>query len=381
MRVKECPDNWKGKLLDFIRDYVLHNLPDRSLAQSLHLQIKALALHRSKESVPYFVRGLGGARAPRGVRTDYSDVYNCDNAPAIWLYHKLMETNEINEYFLINSLKSMKFPLRDVGGREGEKEGYIWAKVACDPLGYRRNNGGRWKLCHIFSVKAGLPDSVNWYFRRFVRLIHPFNYFLFPKPIRYGKGYYTLDKDLGESLSVCLLISNLMRERFGEQLWNEFLELAGVEKSESPGSSQDMITGSNFEINWSDEDASGSSLINRSTDSLYLIDSEKTCPLSWEDFKIELVELASDALDGEAIVAPGNFKKSPYLYVRLPDERIGYLNSDCKIRGIREFLRQLESKNDGDSQLEYVANRFGKKNKIIVEGFKEIPRFPFYVCT
>ncbi len=133
-------------------------------------------------------------------------------------------------------LSGGRSPFGDFGARPGESD-YAWGRRNPDPLNLRGAGPGgkRWKLCHVYSVAVGEPGNLTWQKRRFARLIHPFNMFLFPRPIRKGSGYYSTSRDLGEDVTVCREVAALIRGAVGETAWNEFLEVAGVEPEEKPG--------------------------------------------------------------------------------------------------------------------------------------------------
>ncbi|MGI5861336.1 MAG: hypothetical protein ACOX6T_04665 [Myxococcales bacterium] len=106
----------------------------------------------------------------------------------MWLYSRLPAGYELD---LRRAIEEQTLPLREVFGRRLGEERYEWGNPNPDPLNLRgpSQKGKRWKPCHLYSVSDGLPDELEWQKKRFFRLMHPFNMFLFPRPIRKGAGY------------------------------------------------------------------------------------------------------------------------------------------------------------------------------------------------
>lgn len=223
--ITPCPRNWTGTIEEFFDQFVIPNWPDPEIARCVHNQIGEYIAANST----FFVRDLTGGGTARGVELPQfnGQIFNCDNAPAIWHYTKMKFEEDYADTFLYSAILNHQLPLKDLGARPGE-ENYVWSRTSADPQQIRTPNGGRWKLCHIYSVKRDLPTDTQWLKKRFVRLMHPFNQFLFPRPNYLGKGYYPIGSDLGEAKYICEYAKGRITEIVGEKYFNEFLILIGA---------------------------------------------------------------------------------------------------------------------------------------------------------
>ncbi len=376
MSILECPKQWNGSLEDFLNEFVIKNLPGKEKMLDFHRGIKSLHMGE----INFFVRSLGSGTSARGVPTGIlqNRLYNCDNAPAIWIYNQL-KSNFKSSLELEKLLFKKDIPLRDIGAREGESL-YCWSKKNADPGNFRSSDGGRWKLCHIYSVKKGIPENEEWYSKRFIRLIHPFNLFLFPRPIRKGKGYYSIGNDLGESDIVCSEVARKIQVIVGNEAWSEFLNLIGANEISKVGSIKIPIE--TIDLKW--EENTRSTQIKTldldkqhdeaAMDDKLMAEANKSDTLTWNEFLKRCEDIASSNASDEDVIAPGGFGQRPYIHVTLPDGSVGALNADAKVKGIRQFLKYFKEK----IELEIVENKNGVINKIQVKGKGKIQRFPFY---
>ncbi len=147
----------------------------------------------------------------RGIEYETRDgtrIKATDNAPAWWVHATLVRELEIADDAFGEVIATMPCHLFEV------------SRTSASPA-----SAAGWHIAHILNVKDGDTDFESWTRRsvvqRFVRNIHPCNYFLLPS-IEWQPH--------GGDPGVIAFFAGLYRERYAN-VWEEFSELAGEDSS------------------------------------------------------------------------------------------------------------------------------------------------------
>lgn len=155
----------------------------------------------------FLLRSVRGTeRRERSLAADGFSFVATDNAPAWWTYGALAAGHRIAPSSTREVFETIPCHMFDVAKRS-----------APTPA------GSGWHIAHIFDVKDRDTDFARWgreeLTRRFIRNIHPVNYFILPK---------TDWQRWGGDARVVAYMAARHAERYGE-VWREFLHLAGVD--------------------------------------------------------------------------------------------------------------------------------------------------------
>jgi hypothetical protein len=195
------PAAFEGTLEELSDRYVMPNLPLPEAVTAFH---RILANYVRRTDALFLVRYTS--------RTARKEIYSAadgvrfratDNAPAWWTFAALAQDYRIAPDAIGEVVATMPAHLFQVA-------------ATCGPTAAEAG----WHIAHIFDVKDGNTGYERWVrsdvVRRFIRNIHPCNYFLLPRPDwqRWGS-----DK------RVVGYFGQLYSERYAD-VWPEFLELA-----------------------------------------------------------------------------------------------------------------------------------------------------------
>jgi hypothetical protein len=194
------PPSYDGTLQDFAGEYVIPNLPSAETVEVFHDQLRAYIL---AEDPLFLVRAVRGTERRGIYKTDDRTRFKAtDNAPAWWT--ALAQGYQIDDDAFAEVIATMPAHLFDV------------AKT-CAPTA----NGAGWHIAHIFDVKDRNVDYERWtrvdIAERFIRNIHPCNYFLLAHPEwqRWGRQDSVINYFAG------------LYERRYKRIWPDFHALAG----------------------------------------------------------------------------------------------------------------------------------------------------------
>lgn len=165
--IVQSPSAFDGTLGDFIDRYVVGALPSPDSVRHFHD-----ALHAYVNSTnPLFLLRYVSKTKPRAIyeTADGTRFSTTDNAPAWWVHAALMQDYRIAPEAFAEVDATMPSHMFDVAATS--------APTA---------NAAGWHIAHIFDVKDGKTDFGRWtradVIRRFVRSIHPCNYFPIAMP-------------------------------------------------------------------------------------------------------------------------------------------------------------------------------------------------------
>lgn len=203
-QIGPAPLAFEGFLDALYREHLEPAALDADLVREFHN-----ALKRNLESQrPHFLlrKVRGTERREQSLAADGYSFVATDNAPAWWTYAALAAGHRIALSATREVFQTIPCHMFDVAKRS--------APTPAD---------SGWHIAHIFDVKDRDTDFARWgrveLTRRFIRNIHPVNYFLLPK---------TDWQRWGGDARVVGYMAARHAERYGE-VWKEFLHLAGVE--------------------------------------------------------------------------------------------------------------------------------------------------------
>lgn len=193
-------------------DGTLDALAERYIVPNMPTVADVVAFHRSladyvRDGDPLFLlRMVSGTERRKDYAIEPGLIFRAtDNAPAWWTYAALMQGFQVASGAMRAVVETMPCHMFDI------------AKTAA-PVA---SNSG-WHIAHIFDVKDGNTDWGRWsrgdVIGRFVRNIHPANYFLLPK---------TDWQRWGGDKRVIGYFAEMYQERYAA-IWSEFVELADV---------------------------------------------------------------------------------------------------------------------------------------------------------
>ena len=206
-----APEMFSGDLEELAARYILPALPAVDLVFDVHRHLMA---HIQHADPLFLIRHIRGTERRYDYQTrDGVRIRATDNSPAWWMYAALRAGHRIAPDSIAAVIESIPCHMFDTASRS--------APVP--------NNAG-WHIAHILNVNDRNLDYPNWrrreVVRRFIRNIHPANYFLLPK----------VDwRRLGNDASIVNYFAAVHRERYA-RIWGEFAGLAEFDRLLPAGS-------------------------------------------------------------------------------------------------------------------------------------------------
>jgi hypothetical protein len=200
------PPSFHGTLEELVERFILPNLPSAESVNDFHA---GLAEYVTQHDALFLLRAVRGAERRQVHHTrDGTRFKATDNAPAWWIHAALLQGYTIPAAAFANVIATLPTHFHDV-------------KKLC---GLTANDAG-WHTAHIFNVNNGRTTFAEWsrleVIARFVRNVHPCNYFLLPK---------TDWQQWGGDTRVLGYFGALYAERY-RATWPAFLALAHADAS------------------------------------------------------------------------------------------------------------------------------------------------------
>ena len=198
------PPSFSGTLDELWNRFIEPNTPGEKAVDEFHRTL----IHYVQEPDPLLlIRCLSGlVRRETYVTNEGERLKMTDNAPAWWVHYALFQDVRIAPGAFARIVDTIPSHLFDVART-------IPASA----------NSAGWHVAHIFPVKDGRSDYRKWRrsdaIGRFVRNIHPCNYFLLPKP-EWPRW--------GADARVIAFFAERFADRYAD-VWEEFTELARVD--------------------------------------------------------------------------------------------------------------------------------------------------------
>jgi len=195
------PTAYDGTLDEFIHKYVLADLPSRNAVTAFHTALTQYV----ESSDPLFLLRYVSDTVRRSIyeTNDGTRFRATDNSPAWWVHAMLVQDHRIAPGAFAEVIATIPAHMFDVATSTGPTA-----------------SAAGWHIAHIFDVKDGNTDCKRWsraeVIGRFVRNIHPCNYFLIAK---------TAWHRWGGDKRVIGTFAALYAERYSD-VWPEFLRLA-----------------------------------------------------------------------------------------------------------------------------------------------------------
>lgn len=373
------PEKYRGSAKEYIRNFVITNLPSSNCSSTWHLNLNDylnnhndLIIRRAGDHTE-----RGHWRSGDGFRLMISD-----NEPAVWAFMEAFKGESAN---LEKSMLDQSFPIA-FALKKNEKQIAQWKTRGRK---HRELSDVGFKHCHIapcaprgrsFTEKTDVQS-------RMLALLSPMNHFLFPSPRK-----FIMSKDWGENAHfISLVIFELLNFVYTGEQKSIFLDFLKIQQI-SPPLSEPKDIEIDFERrdrNFRDISVFQTELTRKgcdlesfisSAESFHSIERNKTISAIGYPIFLETLGNWLNATDEETISNGGTeVGVNGWLYCKY-NNHILRLNSDTTRAGVSEFLEQVNSKSN--SGLYVINNRDGRFNKIVPEVTKKpIEGFYFYLDT
>lgn len=205
-RMIPSPSSFEGSLDELCNQFIDGNLPSPRIVASWH---KLLVGYVRTDDPLFLIRQMTGTERGKVYLTNQGQRFKAtDNAPAWWFHFALFHELEpsVEEFPAIISTVPTHF---------FEVAAQLPSNISIEG----------WHVAHVFNVKTGDIDFKNWsradLIGRFVRNVHPCNYFFIPKQDWQSWG--------GNGRVVSYFVQ-LYKERYGE-VWDEFVRMSQADSS------------------------------------------------------------------------------------------------------------------------------------------------------
>ena len=204
------PEAFDGSLEEFFERVIEPTLLPVQQVLEFH---EAIARYVSGPSPLLLLRAVSGTERRSDYDTSEGQTFRAtDNAPAWWVYGMLSAGHGIDPECVDAVIRSMPCHMFDVPGAS-----------AAVP------SKSGWHIAHILNVNNRDSEFSRWskkeLVRRFMRNVHPANYFLLPKQEW---------QRLGNDSDIVDFMARVYRERYA-RIWEEFVALAGFVRPLSRG--------------------------------------------------------------------------------------------------------------------------------------------------
>lgn len=197
----QSPSDFDGSLADLFGEFIEPNLPLPACVADLHRQLVQYATAPDPLFLLRHIRGT--ERRMEYATRDGTRFKATDNAPAWWTQYAVLQGYSISPEHVADVMRTIPVHMFDVP----------------KALPTTANAAG-WHIAHIFPVKDGDTGFRDWtrgdVMARFIRNVHPCNYFLVPK---------TDWQRWGGDERVISFFAELHSRRYAD-VWSEFLALS-----------------------------------------------------------------------------------------------------------------------------------------------------------
>lgn len=207
--IPRSPDSFSGSVGELFTQVIGPTfLPVEEVVHTHRL----LARYVRDASPLFLIRAVSGTDRRVDYQTNDGWTFRAtDNAPAWWMYGALFASHRIDDQATRAVVESIPCHMFDVAARSA-------------PVPSKSG----WHIAHILPVKDRNVVFRSWtrrdLVRRFIRNVHPANYFLLPSSDW---------QRLGNDTTIVNFAAALHRQRYAE-IWEEFAELADLDHSAPP---------------------------------------------------------------------------------------------------------------------------------------------------
>lgn len=199
------PEAFDGSLEEFFVRVIEPTLLPVEQVLDFH---NALARYVNAPSPLFLLRAISATERRSDYQAGEGQTFRAtDNAPAWWVYGTLSAGHRIDPECVDAVIRSIPCHMFDVPGAS-----------ASVPAGFG------WHIAHILNVNNRDADFGAWgkkeLVRRFMRNVHPANYFLLPKQDW---------QRLGNDSDIVDFMARVYQDRYAS-IWPEFAELAGFDR-------------------------------------------------------------------------------------------------------------------------------------------------------
>jgi hypothetical protein len=296
---------FKGSLHHWADEHIPLICPPPDLVRYYHQQL----LDYLRTEDPLFVARWVSTTPRRKIyRTNSGNQFLAtDNAPAVFIHSLLYHGIKISPAEFAEFLRTVPAHFHDVPRAIGTT---AWSKD--------------WSVRHILNVKNGDVDFQSWdrdvLTWRFVRNVHPANYFCFPK-------------EIGASLGEDPRVTGFFAQRYAtiySEVWNEFLTVARGEDLGEPDDNRLIEYGSTRLISRGAQD---NAVVRYSAAGLRFV-RDRIEPLSWQQsFRIDIPSVGAVQFTKAEfytifpnVVKPGSYYWTHgfYVYTTVPQKALAY---------------------------------------------------------
>ena len=211
MAIQPAPAHFEGTLSDLYDRHIEGALPSRNAVSRFHQWMCRYVDADSKDAPErvFPVRAVTGTTRRQNLKTaDGTCIAPCDNSPG-WVVHALLTSDTGSHRVQLEDWADFeRLMARDIAT-------HMFDVKKC--LAWSANTFG-WYVAHILPAKNGDTDWRRWSRRevagRFFRTLHPCNLFLVPG---------VRNRELGESTEVIAWMASRFAERYGPDLWQDFV--------------------------------------------------------------------------------------------------------------------------------------------------------------
>lgn len=203
------PATFDGTLQSLIDDCTEQIMPSAEIVGDYH---RLLVNYCRLDDPLFLIRNMGGTERGTIYSTKSGARFKAtDNAPAWWMHYALFHEIRISQAEFPQVVETIPCHMFEVSAQLPESI-----------------NTAGWHVAHIVDVKDRNVHFPSWdrteLTRRFLRNVHPCNYFFLPKP-QWQKW--------GADARVIGFFAALYADRYSS-VWQEFLELSGADMSKLP---------------------------------------------------------------------------------------------------------------------------------------------------
>lgn len=200
----QSPTSFSGSVGEFFAEVIAPTLLPVAELVAAH---RALTRYVQETSPLFLIRAVSGTERRADYQTQEGETFRAtDNAPAWWMYASLYAGHFIDTEATQAVVETMPCHMFDVASSSAQ----VPSKSG-------------WHIAHILPVKDRNTHYRQWtrrdLVRRFIRNVHPANYFLLPN---------TDWQRLGNDSAIVDFAAALHRERYAE-IWDEFSEMAQLD--------------------------------------------------------------------------------------------------------------------------------------------------------
>lgn len=215
-KMVRSPQSFDGTLERLVEEFVIPNLPSAGAVTQIH---KLLVEYSRTDNPLFLLRTMRGTKRGQIYLTEHGNRFKAtDNAPAWWTHYALFHQIQLATGDFSHIVATIPTHMFEV--------------VKQIP---QNISAAGWHVAHLASVKDGRTNFTAWsreeLVTRFLRNVHPCNYFFIPKPDW---------QHFGGDKTIISFFASLYSDRYRD-VWDEFRQLAGVDVDRFTGTPNSIL--------------------------------------------------------------------------------------------------------------------------------------------